>query len=213
MEGVVETIRRGLKILFRWLKTVWEGVADFLDWLREKLGRGKTAERADRGVNWMVPLQVLIFVLLALVACTVGILFWRMWRRRRHRGAEVMAEPIPAAPDLNDENVVANQLPEDGWLKLAAELMEQGDLRLALRALYLASLAHLAHREFIRIAKFKSNRDYEVELCRRTRALPELRGAFAENVGIFDRVWYGMHEVSRELLGHFQANLERIKAC
>jgi hypothetical protein len=114
---------------------------------------------------------------------------------------------------LNDENVVADQLPEDGWLKLARELMERGDLRLALRALYLASLAHLAQREFISVAKFKSNRDYEVELRRRTRALPDLQGAFAENVGIFDRVWYGLHEVSRDVLEHFQANLERIKAC
>ncbi len=107
----------------------------------------------------------------------------------------------------------ANQLPEDGWLKLAAELLHKGDLRLALRAYYLASLAHLAAREMIAVAIFKSNRDYEMELRWRNRALTDLHAAFAENGMIFDRVWYGLHEVSTEALGQFQSNLERIRAC
>ena len=91
--------------------------------------------------------------------------------------------------------------------------MGKGELRLALRALYLAGLAHLAQRDMIRVAKFKSNRDYERELRRRARALPELQAAFAENVGIFDRVWYGLHDVTQESLQRFQMNLEKIKAC
>ena len=124
-----------------------------------------------------------------------------------------MAEPVLATPDLTDENVAANELPEDGWLKLARELMEKGDLRLALRALYLASLAHLAQREFVNIAKFKSNREYELELRRRARTLPELQNAFGQNVTIFDRIWYGMHEVNQESLQNFQSNMERIRAC
>ena len=107
----------------------------------------------------------------------------------------------------------ASELPEDDWLKLARELLGRGELRLALRALYLASLAHLARREMISVAKFKSNRDYEQELRRRARALPDLQAAFAENVGIFDRVWYGLHEVTQEALERFQINLETIKSC
>ena len=119
---------------------------------------------------------------------------------------------MASVPDIADENVIASQLPEDDWLRLARELMGRGELRLALRALYLAGLAHLAQREMIRVAKFKSNRDYEQELRRRARALPELQAAFAENVGIFDRVWYGLHEVTQEALQRFQINLEKIKA-
>ena len=38
---------------------------------------------------------------------------------------------------------MASQLPEDAWLKLAREMVEKGDLRLAVRAMYLAMLAHL----------------------------------------------------------------------
>ena len=116
-------------------------------------------------------------------------------------------------PDLADETVTASQLPENEWLKLARDLMGKGELRLALRALYLASLAHLAQRELIRIARFKSNRDYEQELRRRARALPELQAAFTDNTSLFDRAWYGLHDVTQEVLQRFQANLERIKAC
>ena len=40
-----------------------------------------------------------------------------------------------------------------------------------------------------------------------------LLDAFAENVTIFDRVWYGLHEVTTDALDRFQANFEKIKTC
>src|ERR1700733_8371753 len=98
--------------------------------------------------------------------------------RNRRKSAIVAAEAIQSAPDLRDENVGADQLPEDGWTKLARELLAKGELRLALRAFYLASLAHLADRNLINLARFKSNRDYERELRWRAHALPALVGVF-----------------------------------
>jgi hypothetical protein len=103
-------------------------------------------------------------------------------------------------------------LPEEGWLKMAREMMAQGNLRLALRAFFLAGLASLGAREMIAIASFKSNREYEAELRRRARALPALQTAFSQNVAAFDRAWYGQHAVSQEALQQFQANLEQIRA-
>jgi hypothetical protein len=82
-----------------------------------------------------------------------------------------------------------------------------------MRAFYFSSLAHLATRNLVNIAKFKSNRDYEGELSRRGHALPELMHTFSGNVLVFDRVWYGMHEINGELLQQFRANVERIRAC
>jgi len=114
---------------------------------------------------------------------------------------------------LADENVLASQLPEEEWLKLAREQADRGDLRLALRALYLAGLAHLAARELVSLARFKSNRDYQLEVTRRARAQLELRRAFEENVAEFDRVWYGLYTVSHEAYARFHANLERMRAC
>ena len=201
------------KTVARWRKAAMKSVRDLFDWLDEKFSSKKPRDRsrAGAGVGWMSGLQALLFVLLALVASAVAILFWRVWKDRDRR-AVVAAQAIAATPDLTDENIAASQLPEAGWLRLAREMMDAGNLRLALRALYLASLAHLAQRELISLAKFKSNLEYARELRRRARALPEVQAAFAENVGLFDRVWYGMHEVTQEALGNFQSNFERIRA-
>jgi hypothetical protein len=153
----------------------------------------------------------LIYLLLIALA---GLLVWlliRFWKRRAAT-PEVTAEALPAMPDLADENVTAEQLPEDSWSQLARELFDRGELRLALRAFYLASLAHLATRNLITLARFKSNRDYERELARRGHVLAEVPALFGENVTDFERVWYGRHEVSPELLRQFAANLERMKS-
>ena len=87
-----------------------------------------------------------------------------------------MAQPVTEAPpvDLADENTGADRLPEDGWIALALELIARGDFRLAMRAYYFASLAHLAARQLIGLGRYKSNRDYEMELRRRSHALPEV---------------------------------------
>jgi hypothetical protein len=116
------------------------------------------------------------------------------------------------APDLSDETVGAEQLPEDGWTALGRELLERGELRLALRAFYLGSLAHLASRQLISLARFKSNRDYERELRRRGHSFPALLSTFGENVSVFERIWYGAHEINRELVQQFLARVEQIRA-
>ena len=78
--------------------------------------------------------------------------------------------------------------------------------RLALRALYLASLAHLAEQGMLAIARHKSNRDYQNELARRAHAVPGVTDAFGQNVLLFERVWYGMHAITRELTDRFSVN-------
>lgn len=203
------------EVVTEWAQNARDCLQAFFKWLSKMFPHRTPSNHGDdssSGQRWMTSLQVLFFALILFAACTLAILFLRMWKRR-NPGKIVVAEALQPAPDLSDENVVATQLPEDGWLKMARELAESGNLRLALRALYLASLAHLGERNLIGIAKFKSNRDYERELNRRARALPQLHGAFAENVTLFDRAWYGLHEVDKEILERFQNNLERIRAC
>ena len=105
----------------------------------------------------------------------------------------LQTEAIQTLPDITDESVGADQLPEDGWTKMAHELLARGEFRLALRAFYLASLAHLAERNLISLARFKSNHDYERELTRRAHAFPALLELFEETVSAFDRVGYSPH--------------------
>jgi hypothetical protein len=153
-------------------------------------------------------------LLILLVAALAGLVVWLLFRLWRNQVPiqEFAAEALPAVPDVSDENVGAEQLPEDGWIKLARELLDRGELRLALRAFYLAALAHLAERNLITLARYKSNRDYERELLRRGHALADVPGLFSRSVMAFERVWYGRHGVSQELLEDFARNVERIKA-
>ncbi len=211
LQSFSDMIQEAVKAVARALREVLRWIADMLS----KLWPGrysKPAGLSDWSAGLIYSLKILLFILIAVLAGVLGVLIFRAVRRRR-RPAVLLAEAAPARPDLSDENVGADQLPEDGWLKLAREMVEDGNLRLALRAFYLASLAHLASREMISIAVFKSNREYEAELRRRARAESEVQNAFSENVAVFDWAWYGLHEVTQDALVQFQFNLARIRAC
>jgi hypothetical protein len=154
--------------------------------------------------------RILAWIVIGICAVLLAVLIARRWRPP---APAVAAEAIAARPDLTADDVTADQLPEDGWLQLARELMQSGELRLALRAAFLASLAHLGQRELIRLARHKSDRDYDRELRRRARAQTGLLAAFGRNLESFERAWYGAHEVTPEVLGEFTENLDRIRAC
>jgi len=192
------------------IKMIMKTISAILTWLGELFEKMRPRGGGDGvGFSWTTR-----GVLYATIALCIGLLLFFLWKQRRNlRVTMVAAEAMPAIPDLRSDDVVADQLPEDGWLKLARELMDQGELRLALRASYLAGLAHLGRRELISIARHKSNLDYERELRRRARSREELLSAFDANLDAFERAWYGLHEVTRDILAAFDANLERIRAC
>ncbi len=188
----------------RWFARVWKKVSDWLSPDKEY-----TPRDGSGFMSWFGNVRVIFIVLLITAAIVLVVLL----ARRRRPTAAAVAEPVAPLPDLNEEHITADQLPEDGWLQLARDLMQSGQLRLALRASYLASLAHLGHRDFIQLARHKSNRDYDRELQRRARANTELLTAFDRNLASFERAWYGEHPVTPETLGDFTQNLERIRAC
>ncbi len=147
---------------------------------------------------------------LGLVALVLGLLVWLvavLFRRHRAGGKEVLEDGGLSGPvDLESEDLVATQLHEDEWMRLAREQIARGEGRLAIRALFLATLAHLGERGLLRIARSKSNRDYRRELLRRAGHLPRMREAFDENTELFERVWYGLHELGEGTVDAFLAN-------
>lgn len=210
-EGEPGVIAKFFERIGRMVRDAMRGVGNWLDRiLRRIFGRfGPMSGSSD--YSWMMTKQMLLYGLLAIVLSAVAVLLIRFWKRRQ--GVPIAtAQAVQPTPDLADENVGADQLPEDGWTTLARELLGRGELRLALRAFYLASLAHLAERNLINLARFKSNRDYQRELQRRAHAFPNLQTLFGENVSSFDRVWYGRHEATGELVTQFAANVERMKS-
>lgn len=196
------------------LKKWARAVSDWIDKLLRKLfgNRTSSSDEPGSGQGWMTSSQVLLFVLIAVVVCALAIFIYRLLRRKR-QPTLTASEPIQPVPDITDENVGADQLPEDGWTALARELLARGEFRLAMRAFYLASLAHLAQRNLISIARFKSNHDYERELRRRAHSFPDLLATFGDNLTLFERIWYGLHEVNSETVSQFAANVEKIKGA
>lgn len=203
IDGVVEKMTAWGRKLQTWWKR-------FINWLNQNQGTSTGGQGLN--LDWLLGIKGLIALLLAIISALLALLLLRLWKRRDICDVpELATEALSALPNLADDSVAPDQLPEDGWITMARDLLARGEMRLALRAFYLASLAHLAQRNLITIARFKSNHDYERELGRRAHAVPVVMSTFSENVSIFDRIWYGMHDVNGTLLDHFQRNFEKIK--
>lgn len=189
------------------LRSAGHAIDRLVDWLREKLPGSSTdtASPPASALHWSIYLA--IAALLALVVLIV-------WRLRRARTPPVRIAAVGgAAISLQDENLLADRLPEEEWNALAERCARQGDYRAALRALYLANLAWLGHREWIAIHSGKTNCEYELEVRRRAREFPQARELFALNVAAFERAWYGRHSVAAEDIDAFRGRLQRIKSA
>jgi len=200
------------KTFGKWFRKVAGWMEKFGDWLRHFFENDKEEKEpsAPWNLSWSTIARGTLIILAVVLLVALGFIYWRARQRRR---PVAVAEAIVAVPDLNEENVTADQLPEDGWQKLARDLIAQGELRLALRAFYLGSLAHLGQRELIRLERYKSNHDYDRELQRRARGNASLLTAFDENLFVFEAAWYGDHAVTPATLDGFAQNIERIRAC
>ncbi|MEW5724530.1 MAG: hypothetical protein AB1896_15575 [Thermodesulfobacteriota bacterium] len=209
LAGVVDWIyqktRAAAKTVRRWLRSL-------VDWLEKVFPKKRPQYREEKGAGsgWIGSVNLLLFAVLAVLVCAAGVVFYRAYKRRQKTEAAVAASPAAAAPDLADEATTAEDLPGDEWLNLAREMIEKGEYRLALRALYLATLAGLAENEMIILARYKSNLDYENELSRRTTGRLDISLAFAQNVTAFDQAWYGHYEVTPEQLHQFNQNHAQI---
>ena len=180
----------------------------FLRWLLERLFPSRTGGQPGAppgaGLNWTVA------ALIALVAAAGALFAWQRSRSRRSKPHTAQPPPLETvrldAPDL-----AADLLTEDRWMELAERCLAEQNYRFALRAFYLACLAWLGRREFLSIHAGKTNHEYEKELNRRVRELPEARALFAGNVARFERAWYGAHTVSAEDAERFRQNTELLK--
>lgn len=202
VKGITDTVQS-------WLTPLWEWIKKALEWIIDKLSPGGR-KMGPVDSSLANPARLLLYSLIGLVSCLLILQLWKSVKRRDRRDAERTEEAAAQKPDIENEDTRADELPADSWLELARDLITKGETRLALRALYLASLSHLAGLNLITISKSKSNRDYKRELFRNAHAMPEILSSFSENVMLFDRSWYGMYEVTSDVLSMFQKNQTRI---
>ncbi len=198
VDGMLGTIKKWMNPVRDWLRKV-------LDWIQERIFRSKR-DPAEGDKSIFGDQTALLWILSGLIVLIIGLMVWKIWKHRRSRSEMVQAETVASVPDLDDDSTVADQYPEEGWHAMARDLLARGELRLAVRAMYMATLANLARKEMITIAKFKSNRDYQMELRRRAHQYGGLLDAFGENVILFERVWYGKHEANQAVLDRFTSN-------
>jgi hypothetical protein len=133
--------------------------------------------------------------------------------RLRKLSATVRPKPVapPPKPDLDDEQIAADQLPDEEWSALARQKIAAGEFRQALRALFLAILALLDSHRFVAVERWKSNSDYEAELRRKAKPRSDLLALFAQSRLGFERCWYGADSITSEDLEKYHGIYERIK--
>jgi hypothetical protein len=195
----------------RW---IGDTIKNVLEWIGRKLAailrRLTPASGPDIGnISLPSPTKIALCILVIIGA---GLIY--VWMKQPKRAKAAKGEVIAAAaiPDLNREDVTADQLPDDEWLALATKLAGEGELRLAIRALFLSALATMAGKQWITLAIFKSNRDYERELRRRAGAIPQALSAFGILISIYNRIWYGLHDPSPEMVAECHENLRVLKS-
>ncbi|UCG07229.1 MAG: hypothetical protein JSV83_00810 [Desulfobacterales bacterium] len=204
VDWLMEMLGKGVRTLKKW-------VIQFFEWLDNLFP--KPEKKPDSSTtDWMTFTRLALIVLLILLIAALTFALLRIWQRRRTNPTESTIVTAAPAPDLSDDGIKADDLPVNRWLVLATEMIEAGDLRLAMRALYLATLAHLAGEQMISIEIYKSNREYEQELHRRAHEKKEMLNVFSKSLTIFEQVWYGMYQITRSEFDKFAANQKRILA-
>jgi hypothetical protein len=204
MQWLLDLLAKGLKKIGEWIQQLIE----WLEGLLPEPGRQKAAA----GGSWITPVRVIMILLVIFLLGILAFVCVQIWRRRRTKLVPAVSSVAAPTPDLADESIKADDLSTNRWLALAAEFTEKGELRLAMRALYLATLAHLAENDMITIEVYKSNREYELELMRRAHEHKEMLQIFSKSLNFFERAWYGMYRIARPDFDAFTAEHKRILA-
>jgi hypothetical protein len=189
--------------------SIGSGFTNFRHWLDRLLNKRKPTLASDSkeplantDTRW------LLYGLAGVVVIGAIVFLWRT-RPGMSEPTEVSSSAVPTV-DLNKESVLASDLPEEEWLRLAQDLLAKNEPRLAVRAMYLSNLSYLGSQNFIRIAKSKSNSIYERELRLRPRG-NGLAVPFAQSNRRFERTWYGFHDATPEVVAAFQEDVEALR--
>ncbi|MGC4071297.1 MAG: hypothetical protein QM760_02005 [Nibricoccus sp.] len=217
-EGPVRKFfREGVQMIREMVRSIQNTWREFREWLRDFFGSDKKdapekpVKMADGGADFE-SLRIFLYILIGVLVLGIVVVIVMMVRSgRRHAAPALVGRAITMAqPDLRDEATHAAQMPSDGWLALAKEQMAKGEWRLALRALYLATLAKHAADGLLTLAKFKTNLDYERELRRRSVLQPEVTVRFLAHRLNFESVWYGRESASEAVVRAWLEELEGV---
>ena len=195
------------------LNRMWTSATDWFGKLLKKLfdkDKDQSLPPSTGGADRST-LETMLYIAAAIFLVALGAIFY--WQRSQTQVPLLAAATaMSAAPvDLKDETITADQLPEEEWLALATAEADKGEFRLATRALYLAGLNHLMHRNLISIKKWKSGLEYLRELERRGRQSPQVPQVFGQHLLLFEQGWYGTHRVGSETYQLLRSHIEDLR--
>ena len=215
-----EKMRDNAELELGWLKSLLETLERWAEsierWFDEIFGSKKKQKKRDSwdGLPEDGLFGIGTFLSYALIAVFVIVLIYFIVRALRTyqpvEARESSAAPGPeAVPDLNDENVAADLLPRNRWLEMAREQIANGELRLALRAYFLAQLSALASEGLVVIRLAKSNRDYANEISRRAHGKAGLLDLYRLEMRLFESAWYGDRRIGMEEITEMERYLTK----
>ena len=202
-------LQRLTDTLSRWTRSAIDALGRFGEWLRRILRW--EPPKPDAAPPASLSSDRLSRALAAALLVASAVLLFQLWRARRRPSGPApaaAAAPLPAAPDVADETVTAEALPDDEWLRLARQLRTEREYRKAVRALFLGLLACLSRRDLLSLRTSKTNSDYLRELRRRTAGHAFDEAPFRHAAHLYEAGWYGDHPVTEETLDAMTANVE-----
>ncbi|MBM3736640.1 MAG: hypothetical protein FJW39_12730 [Acidobacteria bacterium] len=193
-----------------WWNKLSDWVRQFFDWLDKWLRplTGRQPANAPAGDAGGASRNILVL----LAGITVLAVIYFVWRRIRQQPPETIDAQAAPSVDIRDESVSAEQLPEEGWLRMAEEFLANGEFRLALRAIHLAGLRRLSQSQLLTLKRWKSGMDYQAELRRKSRGSVQLNSEFLEVWRDFDYGWYGHRPVEASHVSRFRERWEAVRA-
>ena len=195
---------------------IFNKMQDFIDaidrMMKKFFSSSKSSDSSGFGsvISWVSANSLTLSIILLIIIMLSVFIITSRRRRNIIKTAKLADVEDEKSVDLLDENITADSLKNSEWLNLAREMIAKGELRLALRAIFLASIATLADKGALSIAKYKTNMDYLYEIRRRHHTSPDEVNAFYQNVKTFENIWYGSYKVDQALLDAFRDNFDII---
>ena len=201
-QRVNETASAGGKRVQAWSRA-------FRAWLRDWVGESETPVKDEpRPTSRNQELRWILGILGGLICCGIVVFFLRTSRIPAAKAGNGAITPLTA--DLLDEQILASDVNQQEWLRLAFEYLQNNQTRLSARAFYLANLSYLGTQSLLTLSLSKTNRIYERELARQPKS-GELSTAFAASNRLYERAWYGMRELGTEQMELLKGAVDQLR--
>jgi hypothetical protein len=179
----------------------------FWDWVMKTLFK-PPQPKTPEAPAWRWPdATILVYVILGLLILFLLVLLVRWLMERPVKGDVAQAAVAGAAPPLEasaTENALDHSV--DEWELFAQQWLQRGEVRQAIRALYLATLVHLHRERRIDYNRAFTNWVY----VRHFRGEADQKGVLRTLTQKFDEVWYGEKPVAEPSYREFEQGVRAL---